>query len=92
MESRITELSARVERLSKDLVAVNKDVARLRRLLLAAEAKIKELSAPGGNGNGEGANILELTRQVEKFKQERKTIKDKVEKMSAKLEKFYQGE
>lgn len=92
MESRITELSSRVERLSKDLVSANKDVARLRRLLLAAEAKIKELSVPGGNGNGEGANIMELTRQIEKFKLERKSIKDKVEKMSNKLEKFYQGD
>jgi hypothetical protein len=87
MESRIGELAAKVEKLSKGLVASAKENARLRRLLLSAESKIRELA---NAGNGDGLNMPEMSRQMEKMKNERKAIKEKVEKMALKLEKFYQ--
>jgi outer membrane murein-binding lipoprotein Lpp len=88
MESRIKELSAKVEKLSADLVSTAKENVRLKRLLLSAETMIKEISngAPSGNG---GSGVRELTTQVEKLKNERKLIKDKVGKMTATLEKIY---
>ncbi len=89
MASRMKELADKVERLSKEYVVVRRENARLKRLLLAAEAKIKELSFPGA-ASAEGANVIDLTRQVEKMKAERKIIKEKVEKMANRLEKFYQ--
>ncbi len=89
MKSRIGELAGKVENLSKDLVASAKENARLRRLLLSAENRIKELSSSGPH-NGDGAGMMEITRQMEKMKSERKVIKEKVEKMALKLEKFYQ--
>ncbi len=87
-ESKLQELSAKVERLSKDYVVCRRENARLKRLLLGAEAKIKTLSQPGAS-SAEGANVMDLTRQVEKMRGERKVIKEKVEKMAARLEKFY---
>lgn len=88
VESKLKELAGKVERLSKEYVVCRRENARLKRLLLAAEVKIKNLSMPGASG-AEGAGVMDLTRQVEKMKGERKVIKEKVEKMAARLEKFY---
>ncbi len=87
-ESKLKELAAKVERLSREYVVCRRENARLKRLLAGAEVKIKNLSLPGAS-SAEGANVLELTRQVEKMKGERKAIKEKVEKMATRLEKFY---
>lgn len=87
-ESKMKELAAKVERLSAEYVTCRRENARLKRLLLAAETKIKNLSLPGAS-TAEGTNVLDLTRQVEKMKGERKLIKEKVEKMATRLEKFY---
>lgn len=88
-ESKLKELAGKVERLAKEYVVCRRENARLKRLLLAAEARIKELSLPGAT-SVEGTNVMDLTRQVEKMKGERKMIKEKVEKMATRLDKFYQ--
>lgn len=88
MDSRIKELAEKAERLAKEHVACRRENARLKRLLLAAESKIRELSLHGAPSDGPG--ITEITRQMEKMKQERKSIREKVEKMSVRLEKFFQ--
>lgn len=87
MESRINELAAKVEKLSKEMVSATKENSRLKRLLNAAENMIKEMSGGAPSGNG-GAGVRELTAQVEKLKGERKLIKDKVGKMASTLEKI----
>ena len=86
--SKITELSERVEKLVKDFLATKKENARLKRLLSAAESKIKKMtSAEVVPVNG---GLTAVTKQLEKMKNERRMIKSKVEKMSAKLEKFFE--
>lgn len=87
-ESKLKELAAKVERLAAEYVVCRRENSRLKRLLLSAETKIKNLSMPGAS-TAEGTNVMDLTRQVEKMKGERKVIKDKVEKMASRLEKFY---
>lgn len=86
--SRITELSERVEKLANEFVLAKKDNARLKRLLAAAESKIRKLVEPENVPTNGG--LPELVKQLERLKEERKMIKEKVEKMSAKLEKFYE--
>ncbi|MDH5542835.1 MAG: hypothetical protein OEY64_07720 [Nitrospinota bacterium] len=81
------ELKKKVDWLCKELLESKKENGRLERLLLVAEGKIKKMSETGGNGNG---NVLDLTNQLEKLKNERKIIKTKVEKMASKLEQFYE--
>ena len=89
MESRIKELSARVEKLSQELVSMANENARLRRLLQSAEKMIKDLS--NGKSSRNGFNGLrELSQQVDKLKQERKIIKEKLGKMALNLEKLHQ--
>ena len=88
MESRIMELSAKVGRLSKELVSAAKENARLKRLLASAETMIKELSSGVSSGNG-APNVRELTDHVEKLRHERKIIREKVSKMALMLEKLY---
>ena len=87
--SKITELSARVEKLAKEFVGAKKENARLKRLLSAAESKIKKLmtskDVPVNGG------LTAVTKQLEKMKDERRMIKSKVEKMSARLDKFFEG-
>jgi hypothetical protein len=89
MESRVKELSTKVEKLSKDFLSVTKENAKLKRLLHSAETMINGLAkgVPAGNG---GPGVQELTAQVEKLKQERKIIKEKVGKMAQTLEKLQQ--
>lgn len=86
--SRITELSERVEKLANEFVLAKKDNARLKRLLTVAESKIRKLVEPDSVPTNGG--LPELVKQLERLKEERKMIKEKVEKMSAKLEKFYE--
>ncbi len=81
----IDELKNKVDDLCRQLISSKNETTRLKRLLLAAENKVKKLS----NGSGTSGGILDLSKQVEKFKSERKAIKTKVEKMASKLEKFY---
>lgn len=88
MESRVMELSAKVEKLIGELSSTAKENARLRRLLASAEAMIKDLSGGGRSGNGP-AGVRELTDQVEKLRHERKIIREKVSKMAVMLEKVY---
>ncbi len=87
--SRITELSERVEKLAKEFVQTKKDNARLKRMLAVAESKIKKLTDPEKTPTNGG--LTELVKQIEKLKEERKMIKAKVEKMTAKLGKFYEA-
>jgi len=82
------ELRKRVDWLCKELLDSKKENARLARLLLAAEGKMKKMADTGNNGSN--GNVLELTNQLEKMKYERKIIKTKVEKMASKLEQFYE--
>jgi outer membrane murein-binding lipoprotein Lpp len=88
MESRVMELSAKVEKLSRELSSTAKENARLRRLLASAEAMIKDISGGARSGNG-AAGVRELTDQVEKLRHERKIIREKVSKMAMMLEKVY---
>ena len=88
MESRITELSAKVEKMSKELVSSARENARLKRLLASAEAMIKELSSGAHSGDG-APNVRELTDNVDKLRHERKIIREKVSKLSLMLEKLY---
>ncbi|GMT43178.1 MAG: hypothetical protein IEMM0002_1589 [bacterium] len=85
--SHVNELAERVERFARELVYTRKENVRLKRLLAAAEIKIKKIVNPEGRGANGG--ILELTRRVERMKEERKMIKTKIEKMAIKLEQFY---
>ncbi|MFQ5432944.1 MAG: hypothetical protein ACE5EN_10615 [Nitrospinota bacterium] len=87
--SRISELSERVEKLVKEFVAAKKENARLKRLLSAAESKIKKMTtAKDIPVNG---GLTAVTKQLEKMKDERRMIKSKVEKMSARLDKFFEA-
>lgn len=86
--SRINELSERVEKLATEFVVAKKENARLKRLLSAAESKIKKMiTAKDVPVNG---GLTEVTKQLEKMKDERRMIKSKVEKMSARLDKFFE--
>ena len=80
------ELTQRVEALIDELERERKDHERSRRLLLAAEAKIRELQSGGG---ANGVTVLDLNRKIEKMRSERKIIKSKVEKMVERLDRFY---
>ncbi len=82
----IDELKKKVDSLCGELISSKNETARLKRLLLAAENKVKKLSGKSETSGG----ILDLSRQIEKYKSERKVIKAKVEKMTSKLEKFYE--
>lgn len=87
--SKINELSERVEKLAKDFVVAKKENARLKRLLSGAESKIKKMTtAKDIPVNG---SLTMLTKQLEKMKDERRMIKSKVEKMSSKLDKFFEA-
>lgn len=87
--SKISELSERVEKLVTEFLTAKKENARLKRLLSAAESKIKKITtAKDVPVNG---GLTAITKQLEKMKDERRMIKTKVEKMSAKLEKFFEA-
>lgn len=86
--SQIAELSKKVEKIAKEFVLTKKENVRLKRMLGVAEAKIKKLIAPGVTVNG---GMTALVKQIEKLKEERKMIKTRVEKMTSKLEKFYEA-
>jgi len=79
-------LNSKVKELCTDLLATKKENKRLTRLLLAAEAKVKKLTNTNGLGKN---NILDMSKKIEKLKNERKIIKSKVEKMVTKLDNFY---
>lgn len=81
------ELKKKIEWIGKELIESKKENARLGRLLKTAGENLKK--NPGGNGNSSDGSILDLTRQVEKLKSERRIIRTKVEKMTAKLDQFY---
>jgi uncharacterized coiled-coil DUF342 family protein len=82
------ELKKKVAWAVKELAESKKENARLNRLLITAEENLKK--KPGRkSGNSPDGSILNLTRQIEKFKGERKIIRTKVEKMASKLEQFY---
>jgi len=85
--SRINKLAEKVERLAQKLVSTRKENARLKKLLGAAEKRIKKSARPAGEDDN--GSVPELTRRIEKMKQERKIIKAKIEKMAVRLEKFY---
>ncbi len=87
--SKISELSERVEKLVKDFLAAKKENARLKRLLSAAESTIKKMTTD--NNVAVNGGLTAVTKQLEKMKNERRMIKSKVEKMSAKLEKFFEA-
>jgi hypothetical protein len=77
-----------VEKLAKDFVSTKKENARLKRLLLAAESKMKKMSATKDVPVNGG--LTAVTKQLEKMKDERRMIKSKVEKMSTRLDKFFE--
>ncbi len=82
----IRTLTEKVEVLVNDIAKERRGNERTKRLLLAAEGRIKELQ---DNGGGTNPTVLELTRQIAKLKGERKIIKSKVEKMAERLDRFY---
>ncbi|MEE8484381.1 MAG: hypothetical protein V3S46_07260 [Nitrospinota bacterium] len=82
----IRKLTEKVEVLINDIAKERRGNERTKRLLHAAEDKIRELQ---DNGGGTNPTVLELTRQIGKLKNERKIIKSKVGKMAERLDKFY---
>ena len=83
------ELKKKVDWLINELSETKTENARLNRLLETAEENLKKKPRSNKNGNSSDGSILDLTRQIEKFKGERKIIRTKVEKMASKLEQFY---
>lgn len=86
--SQIAELSKKVEKIAKEFVLTKKENVRLKRMLGVAESRIKKLTSSGVPVNG---GMTELVKQIERLKEERKMIKTRVEKMTSKLEKFYEA-
>jgi len=83
------ELKKKVDWLIKELTETKTENARLSSLLETAGENLKKKPSAKNNGNSSDGSILDLTRQIEKFKGERKIIRTKVEKMALKLEQFY---